>query len=117
MSVGIYFLTLLTFSSAEIIRNHDLSEFSAEFSVVMIGRGRGTVLLTRQNVEYPECLLACVYHLNCKSVNYNQNMKLCELLETNVNENVTSTHEDWVSIGTTDKENVSEIILLLDFGR
>ena len=110
MNVGTFFLTLLTFSSAEIIRNHDLSEFSAEFSVVMIGRTGGTVLLTRQNTEYPECLLACVYHLNCKSVNYNQNMKICELLDTNANENVTSTHEDWVSIRTTDKEKVSEII-------
>lgn len=102
-----FFLTLSTFSSAEIFRNHDLSEFSAEFSVVITGRARGTVLLTRQNTEYPECLLTCVYHLNCKSVNYNQNMKICELLDTNVNENVTSTYEDWVSIGTTDKEKVS----------
>ena len=37
-------------------------------------------------------------------------MKICELLDTNVNENIISPQEDWVAISTTDKEKVGEII-------
>ena len=115
MNVTTFFLSLLTFSSAEIIRNHDLSEFSAEFSIVLTGCATGTILLTKWSIEDPECLLACVYHLKCKSVNYNQRMKIWELLDTNVNKNNISPQEDWVAIGTRDCEKVSEIISLLDF--
>ena len=42
-------------------------------------------------------------------------MKICELLDTNVNKNNISPQEDWVAIGTRDSEKVSEIISLLDF--
>ena len=108
--------TGITFSSTEIIRNQDLSEFSAEFSVVIISRATGTKLLARQNTEYPECLLACVYHLKCKSVNYNQNIKMCELMDTNITKNTIFTQKDWVAIGTDDSEKVSEIDLLIDSG-
>ena len=107
MNVRVFFLTLLTFSSTEIIRNHDLTEFSAEFSVVITGRAEGTVLLTRWSIEHPECLLACVHHLKCKSVNYNQKSKMCELLDANVNESVISPQKDWVAISTSDSEKVS----------
>lgn len=109
MNVGSFFLTLLTFSSAEIIRNHDLSEFSADFSIVITGRTTGIILLTKSNISDLECLLDCVFHLKCKSVNYNQNSKTCELLATNITENNISADEDWVSIGTPDSEEVSAI--------
>ena len=109
MNVGRFFLILLTFSSAEIIRNHDLSEFSAEFSIVKTGRATGIILLAKSNISDLECLLDCVFHLKCKSVNYNQNNKTCELLATNITENEISTDEDWVSIGTPDSEQVSAI--------
>ena len=117
MNFRTFFLALsfLSFSSTEIIRNHDLSEISAEFSVVITGRATGLILFTRWDIEHPECLLACVHHLKCKSVNYNQKIKICELLDTNVNENIISPQEDWVAISTTDKEKVGEIIWLLDF--
>ena len=106
MNVGNFFLSLLTFSSAEIIRNHDLTEFPAEFLVVITGRAAGTILLTRWSIENPECLLAGVYHLKCKSVNYNQSFKMCELLDTNVHENVISPQKDWVAISTSESEKV-----------
>ena len=109
MNVGRFFLTLLTFSSAEIIRNHDLSEFSVEFSIVITGRATGIILLAKSNISVLECLLDCVFHLKCKSVNYNQNNKTCELLATNITENDISTDEGWVSIGTPDSEQVSAI--------
>lgn len=111
MNVGTFFLTLLTFSSAEIIRNHDLSEFSAEFSIVIVGRAVGTtILLKRSNIDDLECLLACVHHLKCKSVNYNQKTNMCELLATNAMKNNISCDEDWVFVGTPDNEKVSAII-------
>ena len=105
MNVRTFFLTFsfLTFSSTEIIRNHELSEFSAEFSVVITGRATGTILFTKGSIEHPECLLACVYHLKCKSVNYNQKIKMRELLDTNANEKVISPQEDWVAISTAKK--------------
>ena len=109
MNVGRFFLTLLTFSSAEIIRNHDLSEFSADFSIVITGRATGIILLTKSNISDLECLLDCVFHLKCKSVNYNQISKTCELLATNITEKNISADEDWVSIGTPDSEEVSAI--------
>ena len=106
MNVRNFFLTLLTFSSAEIIRNHGLTEFSAEFLVVITGRATGTILLTRWSIGHPECLLACVFHLKCKSVNYNQKIKMCELLDTNVHENVISPQKDWVAISTSESDKV-----------
>ena len=109
MNVGRFFLTLLTFSSAEIIRNHDLSEFSAEFSIIISGRATGTILLTKTSIDDLACLLDCVYHLKCKSVNYNQKNKMCELLATNIAGNNISPGEDWVSIGTPNSQKVSVI--------
>lgn len=103
MNFRTFFLAFLflSFSSTEIIRNHDLSEVWAEFLVVITGHATGLILFTRWDIEHPECLLACVHHLKCKSVNYNQKIKICELLDTNVNENIISPQEDWVAISTT----------------
>ena len=76
----------------------------------------GIILLTKSNISSLECLLDCVFHLKCKSVNYNQNNKTCKLPATNITENNISADEDSVSIGTPDSEEVSVITWLLYFG-
>ena len=100
MYSGISFLVSLTIATSEIWRNADFSDFSATFSLMRVGRTNRGKISEMQNVEYSECLVACAYHLNCRSVNYNQEKKKCELVDKNVNINRISANKGWLAIGT-----------------
>ena len=103
MYSGISFLVSLTIATSEIWRNADFSDFSATFSLIRVGRTNRGKISERHNVEYSECLVACAYHLNCRSVNYNQEEKKCELVDKHINVSRISTNRissGWVAVGT-----------------
>lgn len=100
MYSGISFLVSLTIATSEIWRNADFSDFSATFSLMRVGRTNRGKISEMQNVEYSECWVACAYHLNCRSINYNQEKKKCELVDKNVNINRISANKGWLAIGT-----------------
>lgn len=107
MYTGISSLVFITLTACEIMRNYDLHDFSANFCTVIIGRVQEGKLWSKQEIEYRECLVACINHLKCKSVNYNRDNKHCELLDRKINGSVTSNQKGWASVGTSvDKEKV-----------
>ena len=65
-----------------------------------VGRTNRGKLSEKHNVEYSECLVACAYHLNCKSINYNKEKRKCELVDKNINMNRISANKGWVAVGT-----------------
>lgn len=100
MFLKIFFSLLVTQNPCEVLRNADLSEFSGKFSVVKTGQFQGKLLLKTNKIDYVSCLLQCVYHLKCKSVNYNHSAKICELFETNLNGKTIRREEGWTVFGT-----------------
>ena len=99
MYSGILFLISLTIVTSEIWRNADFSDFSATFSLMRVGRTNRGKVSEKHNVEYSECLVACAYHLNCKSINYNKEKRKCELVDKNINMNRISANKGWVAVG------------------
>ena len=107
MYTGISFLVFITLTKCEIMRNYDMYGFSANFCTVIDGRVQEGKLWSKQDIEYRECLVACINHLRCKSVNYNRGNKHCELLNRKINGSVTSTQKGWASVGISlEKEKV-----------
>ena len=100
MYSGNLFLVSLTIVTSEIWRNADFSDFSATFSLMRVGRTNRGKVSEKHNVEYSECLVACAYHLNCKSINYNKEKRKCELVDKNINMNRISANKGWVAVGT-----------------
>ena len=69
---------------ANIVR-HDYW-YEADFSIVNNGRHFDEVIMGVNNLSLKECQLECVKHLKCKSVNYNENERKCELCDSDFDE-------------------------------
>ena len=93
--------------STIILRNDDNSELTAMFANKQAGRLRDT-LVQINNLKFHQCLFSCMTHLKCKSVNYNEKRKICELAGGESGEENISQEEGWLGFGTvTDSEVVS----------
>ena len=59
------------------------------------------------NITIKECQLKCVKHLKCKTVNYNENKRLCELCDGDFDkwEALVEEMPDWKNYGTSNKRN------------
>ena len=89
------------------IQRGDGGFYNAEFSVVKDGRIMEGVLMHVEQIDVRGCMIECVQHRRCKTINYNYNMELCELVDRNFEEGdeVVTTNE-WVNFGTPDKGKV-----------
>ena len=106
----IFFSLLVAQNFCDVLRNADLSEFSGKLSDVKTGRFQGKLLLKTNNVDYVSCMLQCVYHFKCKSVNYNHFVNQCKLLKTNLNGKKIQYEDGWTALGTEiDRDQVSSL--------
>ena len=91
-----------------ILRSKDNADFSAMFSRSYLGKLEGPVLLREKNLNFIECLLNCIKHLDCKSVNYNQRESKCLLMKNILRKGDVKELDDWEAFGTVfDEEHVS----------
>lgn len=66
--------------------------------------------IENNNVDYVSCMLQCVYHFKCKSVNYNHFVNQCKLLKTNLNGKKIQYEDGWTVLGTEiDRDQVSSL--------
>ena len=102
----LFILTFCSFVSfADIVR--DELWYDAEFSVVNVGRNMDEVIMHVNDVDFAECTLYCVQHLKCKSVNYNEEEKNCELCDSNFDEYEALTDDvRWKNYGTPAKRKI-----------
>ena len=83
---------------------------NAVFSVVTDGRIMEGVLMHAEQIDVRGCMIECVQHRQCKTINYNYNLELCELVNRNFDEGdeVVITKE-WINFGTPDKSKFGNI--------
>lgn len=91
-----------------ILRSDDNADFSAMFSNKYFGKLQDLVLLRENNLDFIQCLLICIKHLDCKSVNYNQRESKCLLMKNALRKDDVEELDGWEAFGTVfDEEHVS----------
>lgn len=95
-----YLLTLLLAQVTCDIQRFDNGGFKAEFSVM----NKGRVHLVFQYFEdhtLQHCIVKCIMHLNCVTINYNSLTSICELVDQNFDSNIADLNSTgWTSYGT-----------------
>lgn len=95
------FLILTAPANAEIMRSNG-DGFRVEFSVVRDGRLVSDLLLMfLSDFNLGQCLMRCIQHLQCITVNYNEDERLCEILGEEFDEsNADVSTKKWKNYGT-----------------
>ena len=99
-----FILTLYSLTTfADIVR--DELWFDADFSVVNDGRNINEVIMYVNDVDFRRCTMYCVQHLKCKSVNYNEQQRMCELCDSNFDEDEAIVNDmvEWMNYATPPK--------------
>ena len=92
-------LFYITRTFADIIRKG--GEFYAAFSVVKRGRLPDNILMYVEDIALNQCVHTCVQHQQCRSVNYNYHLRLCEIVDAHFDSTKINTDgEDWWNFGT-----------------
>ena len=66
------------------------------------------VVMHVNNVTIVECTLYCVKHLECRSVNYNDEERICEICDSEFDEDeALMDDERWKNYGTPAKRKIS----------
>lgn len=85
------------------IQRFDSGGFKAEFSVINKGRVRH-VLQHFKDHNLQDCIVKCIIHLNCTSINYNSLTSVCELVDRNFDSKIPDLNSTgWTNYGTPSK--------------
>ena len=88
---------------ADVIREDGYHNYEGQFTVKHKGRML-RVLMSFRSVEMEECALHCVRHLRCKTFNYHNERKDCELTDEDFDEmNADTISSGWYNHGTPPK--------------
>ena len=95
-----HLIILSTTILADIERRDD--GFMVSFTVVNKGRLYNVIDVIQKKLDLGYCLYACIQHLNCKTVNYNYRLQLCELNDMDYDEYEADENpsHDWWNYGT-----------------
>ena len=97
-SVPLLIITVITAIST-VSCEGDFSRDSLEFSITSYGRLRGAVIFAMLKDDMGDCLYACMQHLSCLTVSYNQSLGRCELMADVLTKNDINDEPGWTSYG------------------
>ena len=100
----LWLIVLVKLVGSEILRLNKCSKFDAHFSVYkkdkkLVG---GLILARLESHTWNDCVSGCIRHDDCKSINYNMDPRICELLDVETgNEGARfESHHDWMHVET-----------------
>ena len=97
-SVPLLIITVITAISTVSCKG-DFSRDSLEFSITSYGRLRGAVIFAMLKDDMGDCLYACMQHLSCLTVSYNQSPGRYELMADVLIKNDINDKPGWASYG------------------
>ena len=89
--------------------------FYAAFTVINAGRLRGSILSSLIEDNLQNCIMKCVKHLSCKTVNYNSKSGECDLNRDGFSKDDSQDLVDWRNYGTPEDVSVFYLIPCLQF--
>ena len=108
-------ITLITAIAATstVLCEDDLSRDSLEFSLTSYGRLPGEILFAPLKDKIGDCLYACMQHLSCLTVSYNQSSGRCELMADVLFKKDVNDEPGWESYGHFENPLVSNVQIIL----
>ena len=107
-SVSLLIITAITAASIALCKD-GFSRDSLEFSMISYGRLPGEILFTTLKDDVGDCLYACMQHLSCLTVSYNQSSGRCELMADVLFKGDISDEPGWVSYGHFQSSLVNDV--------
>ena len=108
VSVSLLIITAITATST-VLCEGELSRDSLEFSITSYGRLLGEILFATLKDDVGDCLYACMQHLSCLTVSYNQSSGRCELMADVLFKKDISDEPGWESYGHFESPLVSYV--------